>query len=59
MRRAPAPPAFARGARSPSPTYDHLFKLIAAGARTLCVMVPGYAAYDPDYWEEVPPDNGA
>jgi hypothetical protein len=39
----------------PSPTYDHLFKLIADHGRTLCVMVPGYQGYDPDYWEEVPP----
>jgi hypothetical protein len=43
----------------PSPTYDHLFRLIAAGGRTLCVMVPGHAGYDPDYWEEVPPEPGA
>jgi hypothetical protein len=43
----------------PSPTYDHLFRLIADHGRTVCVMVPGYQGYDPDYWEEVPPDGGA
>jgi hypothetical protein len=40
----------------PSPTYDHLFRLIAESGRTLCVMAPGHRGYDPDYWEEVPPD---
>jgi hypothetical protein len=40
----------------PSPSYDHLFKLIADNGRTVCVMVPGYQGYDPDYWEDVPPD---
>jgi hypothetical protein len=43
----------------PSPTYDHLFRLITDRRRTLCVMVPGYLGYDPDYWEEVPPDAGS
>jgi hypothetical protein len=42
----------------PSPTYDHLFKLIAENGRTLCVMVPGHTGYDPDYWEEVPSPGG-
>jgi uncharacterized protein YerC len=43
----------------PSPTYDHLFMLIAENGRTLCVMVPGQRGYDPDYWEEVPPGPAA
>jgi uncharacterized protein YerC len=43
----------------PSPTYDHLFMLIAENGRTLCVMVPGRRGYDPDYWEEVPPEPAA
>ena len=42
----------------PSPTYDHLFKLTVDRGRTVCVMVPGHQGYDPDYWEEVPPDIG-
>jgi hypothetical protein len=39
----------------PSTTYDHLFTLVEdAHLGALCVMVPGCAGFDPDYWEEVP-----